>query len=138
MCYKKILEFISNQSLFNKLRNERGRHKVVKYWQGKKQPLEMVEKRISKIRGENHYLWRGGKSRRLHRGIIKKHKCAECNGKLNLGIHHKDLDYYNNDPDNLQVLCVSCHITLHKKLYWEAKRNGAEYKTNSPIGWDKK
>lgn len=119
-----------------KLAFSRGR-KVVKFWEGKKQPPEMIENRVSKIRGEKHYLWKGGKSCRPHRDLIKKYKCDECNGRLNLGIHHKDLDYFNNNPKNLQVLCVSCHITLHKKLYWKAKREGTEYKTNSPIGWNK-
>ena len=119
------------------LKHQRGRFKVTKYWTGKKQPPEMVEKRVSKIRGENHYLWKGGESRRPYRDIIEKVKCAKCKGKLNLGIHHIDLDHYNDDPNNLEVLCVSCHITLHKKLYWVAKRNGTEYKTNSPIGWER-
>lgn len=117
------------------IRNKRGRANIQSFWQGKKQPLEMVEKRISKIRGENHWLWKGGKSRRQYRNVIEKYKCAICKTKSNLDIHHIDLDHYNNDPENLQVLCVSCHISLHKKLYWKAKRNGTEYKNNSPIGW---
>lgn len=95
----------------------------------------MTERRVSKIRGENHYLWKGGDSRRDYRKKIKKISCEKCRGKLNPCIHHKDLDHYNNDPENLQVLCVSCHLELHKKLYWEAKRKGVEYKNNSPIGW---
>lgn len=117
---------------------KKGRYNKVPYWKGKKQPPEMVEKRISKIRGEKHYLWKGGNSRREYRGVIEKILCSDCGGKLNLGIHHKDLDHYNNEPENLDVLCVSCHITLHKLLYWKSKRDGTEYKTNSPIGWNKK
>jgi len=113
---------LRSNSEAQRLSFEKGRPPI-KYWEGKKQPKEMVEKRISKIRGENHYLWNGGKSRRRYRDVIKKEHCAKCNARTNLGIHHIDLDHYNDEPGNLQVLCVSCHITLHKLLYWEAKRN---------------
>jgi len=110
--------------------------KTAKYWLGKKQPKEMVEKRISKIRGENHWLWKGGKEIREYRKLINKEICEACGSKLNLGIHHKDIDHYNNNPENLQVLCVSCHMSLHKKLYWDAIHSGEEpQKSNGPIGW---
>ena len=109
-----------------RIRVERGRCNSANYWQGKQQPPEMVEKRISKIRGENHWLWKGGKSRRSYRRVIKKVKCATCDSRLNLCIHHRDFDHYNNDPANLQVLCVSCHLSLHKTAYWEAVRTDKE------------
>ena len=133
---KNIPDLMRSNSEAQKLSFKKGR-KAPTYWKGKKQPIEMVEKRVSKIRGKNHYLWKGGDSRRPYRDVINKIRCAECGSKLNLGIHHIDLDHYNDAPKNLQVLCVSCHITLHKKLYWKAKREGTEYKNNSPIGWNK-
>ena len=110
----------------------------VKYWEGKKQSPEMVESRVSKIRGEKHYLWKGGESRRHYRDNIEKKICDNCGGKLNLGIHHKDLDHYNNDPENLQVLCVSCHMSLHKQMYWDAIKAGeTPPKSNGLVGWRK-
>jgi 5-methylcytosine-specific restriction endonuclease McrA len=119
-----------------KVRGESGRWKPTSAWKGKKQPKEMVEKRLSKIRGENHYLWKGGESRRGYRDVVKKMKCDSCGSKLNLGIHHIDFDHYNDKPENLQVLCVSCHMSLHKTLYWDAKRRGMEPKKgNGPVGW---
>jgi hypothetical protein len=122
------------------MQRERGiEHPKTRYWLGKKQPREMVEKRASKIRGENHYLWKGGKSRREYRNKVKKDKCANCKSRLNLGIHHIDFDHYNNDPENLTVLCVSCHMSLHKKAYWDAIRAGeTPKKSNAPTGWDRK
>jgi 5-methylcytosine-specific restriction endonuclease McrA len=33
---------------------------VGKYWLGKKMPPDLVEKRASKIRGERHWMWKGG------------------------------------------------------------------------------
>lgn len=114
------------------------KHPANKYWLGKKQPPEMVEKRVSKIRGENHYLWKGGESKRDYRKVIKKVKCANCGSKLNLGIHHKDFDHYNNKPENLEVLCVSCHMSLHKQIYWDAIHAGKKPpKSNGPVGWAK-
>ena len=118
------------------LKMEHGRFTPTRYWQGKKQPPEMVERRISKIRGEQHWLWKGGASRRHYRGTVVKEQCASCRSKINLCIHHKDLDHYNNTPDNLDVLCVSCHLSLHKTAYWEAYRNGQPLlKSNCEAGW---
>lgn len=121
-----------------RIRTEHRRFKITKYWQGKKQPPEMVEKRASKTRGEKHYLWKGGYNRRGYRNVIDKQKCVTCNITQNLSIHHIDFDHYNNTPENLQVLCVSCHMRLHKLAYWKAIRNGYKYqKSNAPIGWEK-
>ena len=113
-----------------------GRLKTTRYWLGKKQPPEMVEKRASKIRGEAHYLWKGGKDPRRYRSVVEKTSCAKCGTTSNLGIHHVDLDHFNNSPDNLEVLCVSCHMALHKKAYWDAYHAGdAAPKSNGPVGW---
>ena len=122
-----------------KIRNESGRANTPSYWLGKTQPKEMVKKRIDKIRGENHYLWKGGFYNRDYKKVIKKVKCGNCDSRMNLGIHHINLDHYDNSPKNLQVLCVSCHMSLHKKLYWEAKRKNLPIpKSNGPVGWEKK
>lgn len=107
-------------------------------WLGKKQPPEMVEKRISKIRGENHYLWKGGSSAREYRKIVNKEKCENCESKLNLCVHHIDFDHYNNNPDNLSVLCVHCHLSLHKTQYWDSIRKGVEpLKSTAKCNWQK-
>ena len=52
---------------------------------------------------------------KLLREGIKKHQCECChlitwNDKpIPLELHHKDGDHYNNDLDNLQILCPNCH-----------------------------
>ena len=47
-------------------------------------------------------------------------------------------DHYDNRPENLQVLCVSCHMSLHKRAYWEAIHNDEDPPvSNGPIGWDR-
>mgnify|MGYP002508542453 CR=1 FL=1 len=46
---------------------------------------------------------------------IKENKCELCGVSIWQGIllplelHHKDGNHYNNDFDNLQILCPNCH-----------------------------
>jgi len=44
-----------------------------------------------------------------------KSECGECGKKESLDVHHKDRDYKNNEPSNLETLCHSCHMKLHWK-----------------------
>lgn len=41
--------------------------------------------------------------------------CSACGTSENLQVHHKDREWRNNNPDNLQTLCGSCHMKLHWK-----------------------
>lgn len=43
-------------------------------------------------------------------------KCNICGSTEGLVIHHKDKNRENNDPENLQLLCSSCH----KKKHWSS------------------
>lgn len=42
-----------------------------------------------------------------------KSACVSCGTTRRLAIHHKDRDWRNNDPTNLETLCSACHISLH-------------------------
>lgn len=50
---------------------------------------------------------------------MKKKICEECgildwNGKyLSFELHHIDGNHYNNNLDNLRMLCPNCHYTTH-------------------------
>ena len=52
---------------------------------------------------------------KLIRDKIKENKCEICGitiwqgVQLPLQLHHKDGDHYNNNFDNLQILCPNCH-----------------------------
>ena len=52
---------------------------------------------------------------KLIRDGLKEDKCELCglsiwqNQKLPLELHHKDGDHYNNNLDNLIILCPNCH-----------------------------
>ena len=52
---------------------------------------------------------------KLIRDGIKQEKCEICGNsvwqgkKLPLELHHKDGNHFNNDFDNLMILCPNCH-----------------------------
>ena len=82
--------------------------------------------------GEQHWMWRGGQERRPYRKLIVKDICSSCQATEKLLIHHKDFDHLNNTLENLQILCNPCHLSLHKKAWWQGQRT-----INSPNGWQR-
>lgn len=45
-------------------------------------------------------------------------ECEICGKrKRTMHVHHLDHDPCNNDPNNLQTLCVSCHVRSHSPNY---------------------
>ena len=50
---------------------------------------------------------------------LKESKCEVCElsewmGRpIPLELHHKDFDHYNNNLENLQILCSNCHMQVH-------------------------
>ena len=55
----------------------------------------------------------------LIRDGYKEKKCERCGlsewmgQPIPLELHHKDLNHYNNNLDNLQILCSNCHTQVH-------------------------
>lgn len=48
--------------------------------------------------------------------------CMAC-GAIPADVHHIDRDSMNNDPNNLQCLCRSCHTTHHNlTTHWRTER----------------
>ena len=49
----------------------------------------------------------------------KERRCEVCGldewmGKpIPLELHHKDFNHYNNELDNLMIVCSNCHMQLH-------------------------
>ena len=58
----------------------------------------------------------------VYRHMVSKDLCAKCGSTKDLAIHHVNLEHSDNTLDNLQVLCASCHNSLHMTLYWRAKK----------------
>jgi hypothetical protein len=40
-------------------------------------------------------------------------RCEQCSSETDLQRHHKDRDTENNDPQNLAILCRTCHAAEH-------------------------
>jgi hypothetical protein len=116
----------------------RGRATPTRYWLGKQRPREVVERAAEKVRGERHYAWKGGVERRPYRGVVEKDQCEVCGTQDDLCIHHRDFDHYHNEKANLQILCRSHHLSLHKQAYWDARRAGKPTpKSTGPSHWRK-
>ena len=45
-----------------------------------------------------------------------KPTCERCGKGGRLHVHHRDEDYQNNRPENLQTLCPRCHKRTHLSL----------------------
>ena len=43
-------------------------------------------------------------------------KCERCSNSEDLLVHHIDRDRSNNEIDNLEVLCTSCHAVEHTRI----------------------
>lgn len=50
----------------------------------------------------------------LARKIKPTGGCEICGSNRNVDVHHIDGDYKNNDPNNLQRVCRSCHNIIHR------------------------
>ena len=40
-------------------------------------------------------------------------KCSICGSQEDLVLHHKDFNRQNNELDNIQLLCKTCHMKAH-------------------------
>lgn len=104
--------------------------------------MRLVMKRMGlSLRSHANYGHRNGRFKdgsqsRLYRTVIEKDRCVRCGTSSDLGIHHKNDDHYDNRAENLEVLCNSCHMSLTKKKWWDAKKAGLPTpKSNGPVGW---
>lgn len=69
--------------------------------------------------GKDHPNWKTGiSSYRKFALDYYDNKCCICgyNNVEALEVHHLDKDRYNNEIENLEVLCANCHTIRHRKL----------------------
>ena len=62
-----------------------------------------------------------GQASTLYRRLVNKTACAACGAISDLCVHHRDENHLNNEPANLEVLCMSCHSSHHKAAWWRKK-----------------
>lgn len=68
------------------------------------------------LHGEKSPFWKGDSAsknsgRRRARKIYPLGDCERC-GKPATERHHKDDNTFNNDPDNIMIVCRSCHMAV--------------------------
>ena len=74
--------------------------------------------------GSNHYRWNGGTSVYKNQWEFTNNRkikmnmfggmCERCGNKGRIA-HHKDLGKTDHSIENLEILCDSCHIKIHRK-----------------------
>lgn len=82
-------------------------------WKGKQRPEE-TKRKISNaqiITGQ-------GRNFKEYRKLAEKlfeGKCLKCGARDELCVHHKNGNHYDNKPENLELLCRKCHMSLHRR-----------------------
>jgi 5-methylcytosine-specific restriction endonuclease McrA len=76
-------------------------------------------KKLSEVKkGVLNPNYNGGNSRNYkeYSNISKSlvQKCSYCGNTNKLIVHHIDLNYKNNDINNITIVCRSCHNKIHK------------------------
>jgi len=79
--------------------------------------------------GKQNGRYKDGKQSRIYRTLIIKEKCENCGSVNDLCVHHINYDHFDNRLENLQVLCMGCHSSQHKKRWW-AKRKALNESRN--------
>lgn len=133
---KKISEALKNKKVPEEIREKiSNKLKKLKIIPPSRKGQKWPEKQWEKMSGINHYNWQGGKSFELYgfdwtddlKESIRKrdnYNCQLCGiyqDELNykLHCHHIDYDKNNLNPDNLIILCRSCHMkTNFNRDYW--------------------
>lgn len=75
----------------------------------------------------------------LVRQNYKKYECECCgisswnNKPITLQLHHKDGNHFNNNLDNLVILCPNCHTQTNNYCGKNSKKQNKKYKTQDEI-----
>lgn len=94
------------------------------------QKKEEVRQKLSiSKRGIKNPNWGGDKQKNYNtlKEKVRTEKivqCSQCKKSGELHVHHKDKNQYNDNKNNLIVLCKSCHSKAHKNGYnfWKGER----------------
>lgn len=66
-------------------------------------------------KGKNNNNYKGGigtyREKKLN--SVDEKVCERCGSTTNLEVHYKDRDKYNNNLNNLELICKSCHKKEH-------------------------
>jgi hypothetical protein len=73
-------------------------------------------------KGKLHPAYKNGSGKydyrqRLKTIEVRGNSCEICGKTKNINVHHIDMNPKNNNKNNLQVLCCSCHRKIHSKYF---------------------
>ena len=54
--------------------------------------------------------------RKMVQRMIAVEQCSDCGNTSRLHRHHRDGNLRHNTPDNIQVLCRTCHAQIHREM----------------------
>jgi uncharacterized membrane protein len=96
-----------------------------------------IQARSRGTSGQNNGRFKDGRQFRVYRDRVVKERCATCGAEppAVLDIHHVNGDHFDNRPENLQVLCRSCHMRETVSERWRKRRAGLPTAGNAPVGW---
>lgn len=61
----------------------------------------------------------GNSGRKAAQKMYPATRCERCGGTRILQRHHRDRDPTNNQPANVEILCLGCHVEEHhSKREW--------------------
>ena len=97
---------------------------------GKSSPLKKRPEEVLIFRKDKDRRQTGIVLRRALKESGRKYQCYICEQKeiwnkeiLTLEIHHKDGNWLNDLPENLEFVCPNCHSQIHKKEIIKKQKN---------------
>jgi len=100
----------------SELRDSKGRFvKGLTPWN--KNTIRVMKPNKTSFKDKNGNMNPDGRKQNYYRRLIfedkENVKCNKCD-KLAVLVHHKDENFKNNDTNNLEPLCKSCHSIVHE------------------------
>lgn len=107
------LDSLSNEQL-NELRKEIKRPAGNVHKQRKKKKEAWKRKYLDYLRSDE---WAKIRVEMLTKFNFTCNRCGDKKHRSQLHVHHKNYDrLFNENPDDLELLCVSCHNSEHKTV----------------------
>lgn len=81
-----------------------------------------LNKEVIRLSSRSHSIATEVISQLVALGVIS-YQCS-CGATEHLQVHHVNLNWLDNTPSNLQVVCPKCHAEIHSKLEASLKEQG--------------
>ena len=102
-------------------------HEFGIHYQSKKRDTSTKTKPLTEYLNGDRNITPSALHKKLVEGGYKEEKCEMCGlthwfgQPIPLEVHHKNQNHYDNDIDNLAILCPTCHRLTHRLLKYKKK-----------------